>query len=148
MIQKKNMDLTGIPIRELIQSALEARKRAYAPYSGYMVGAALLTNELRIYQGCNIENASFSPTVCAERTALFKAVSEGWRNFKAIAIAGSPQGELLTQFSYPCGVCRQVLREFVNPDTFLVIVAKSPDDYELYMLDELLPHSFGPDNLR
>lgn len=148
MIQEKNMDLTGIPIRELIQSALEARKRAYAPYSGYMVGAALLTNELRIYQGCNIENVSFSPTVCAERTALFKAVSEGWRNFKAIAIAGSPQGEQLTQFSYPCGVCRQALREFVNPDTFLVIVAKSPDDYELYTLDELLPHSFGPDNLR
>lgn len=148
MIQEKNMDLTGIPIRELIQSALEARKRAYAPYSGYMVGAALLTNELRIYQGCNIENVSFSPTVCAERTALFKAVSEGWRNFKAIAVAGSPQGEQLTQFSYPCGVCRQALREFVNPDTFLVIVAKSPDDYELYTLDELLPHSFGPDNLR
>lgn len=141
------MESSGIPVMELIKSAIEARKKSYAPYSGYMVGAALLTNDLRIYQGCNIENAAFTPTICAERTALFKAVSEGVQRFKAIAVVGSPAGEELTQFSYPCGVCRQALREFVNPKTFVVIVAKSTEEYELYTLEELLPHSFGRENV-
>lgn len=141
------MESSGIPVKELIKSAIEARKKSYAPYSGYMVGAALLTNDLRIYQGCNIENAAFTPTICAERTALFKAVSEGVQRFKAIAVVGSPAGEELTQFSYPCGVCRQALREFVNPKTFVVIVAKSTEEYELYTLEELLPHSFGRENV-
>ena len=146
-MSENNMESSGFPVKELIKSAIEARKKSYAPYSGYMVGAALLTTDLRIYQGCNIENAAFTPTICAERTALFKAVSEGTRKFKAIAIVGSPTGDEITQYSYPCGVCRQALREFVNPKTFVVIVAKSTEEYELYTLDELLPHSFGPENI-
>ena len=131
---------------ELIRSAMEARKKAYAPYSGYMVGAAVLTNELRIYTGCNIENAAYTPTVCAERTAVFKAVSEGWRRFKAIAVVGSPKGDI-TQYAFPCGVCRQVMREFADADNFVVIVAKSEQDYQALTLRELLPEGFGPENL-
>lgn len=137
-----------IPVKELIRSALEARKKAYVPYSGYMVGAAVLTNELRIYTGCNIENASYTPSICAERTAISKAVSEGRRGFKAIAIVGSPKGENISQYSFPCGVCRQVMREFADPNSFIVIVARDEQDYKLYRLCELLPDSFGPDNLK
>lgn len=136
-----------IPITDLIRSAIDARKKAYAPYSNYMVGAAVLTNELRIYTGCNIENAAYTPSICAERTAVSKAVSEGKRKFKAIAVAGSPKGEGISQYAYPCGVCRQVLREFTDPDSFFVIVAKSETDYKVYLLKELLPESFGPENL-
>ena len=139
--------LEDIPVKELIRSALEARKKAYAPYSGYMVGAAVLTNELRIYTGCNIENASYTPSICAERTAVSKAVSEGWRRLKAVAVVGSPKGDIISQYAFPCGVCRQVLREFADVKRFVVIVAKSEDDYKLYFLNELLPESFGPDNL-
>ncbi len=138
--------INDIPVAELIRSAMEARKKAYAPYSGYMVGAAVLTNELRIYTGCNIENASYTPTVCAERTAVFKAVSEGWRRFKAIAVVGSPKGGI-TQYAFPCGVCRQVMREFADADNFVVIVAKSEQDYQALTLRELLPEGFGPENL-
>ena len=134
-----------IPVKELIRSAQEARKKAYAPYSGYMVGAAVLTNELRIYTGCNIENASYTPSICAERTAISKAVRRG---FKAIAVVGSPKGETISQYAFPCGVCRQVMREFVDPEKFIVIVARSEQDYKLYCLSELLPESFGPDDLR
>ncbi len=137
-----------IPVTELIRSAMEARKKAYTPYSNYMVGAAVLTNELRIYTGCNIENAAYGPSVCAERTAVFKAVSEGWHRFKAIAVVGSPKGEVISQYAFPCGVCRQVLREFTDPDLFYVIVARSERDYKAYLLKELLPESFGPENLR
>ncbi|GFI01301.1 MAG: cytidine deaminase [Lachnospiraceae bacterium] len=136
-----------IPVKELISSAIEARKKAYVPYSGYMVGAAVLTNELRIYTGCNIENASYTPTICAERTAISKAVSEGRRRFLAIAVVGSPNGDVITQYAYPCGVCRQVMREFADPEQFVVIVARSEEDYKLYRLKELLPESFGPENL-
>lgn len=136
-----------IPVKELISSAIEARKKAYVPYSGYMVGAAVLTNELRIYTGCNIENASYTPTICAERTAISKAVSEGRRRFLAIAVVGSPNGDEITQYAYPCGVCRQVMREFADPEQFVVIVARSEEDYKLYRLKELLPESFGPENL-
>lgn len=138
--------ISDIPVAELIRSAMEARKKAYAPYSGYMVGAAVLTNELRIYTGCNIENAAYTPTVCAERTAIFKAVSEGWRRFKAIAVVGSPKGDV-TQYAFPCGVCRQVMREFADADNFVVIVAKSEQDYQAFTLRELLPEGFGPENL-
>ncbi len=138
--------ISDIPVAELIRSAMEARKKAYAPYSGYMVGAAVLTNELRIYTGCNIENAAYTPTVCAERTAIFKAVSEGWRRFKAIAVVGSPKGDV-TQYAFPCGVCRQVMREFADADNFVVIVAKSEQDYQAFTLSELLPEGFGPENL-
>ena len=136
-----------IPVKELISSAIEARKKAYVPYSGYMVGAAVLTNELRIYTGCNIENASYTPTICAERTAISKAVSEGRRRFLAIAVVGSPNGDVITQYAYPCGVCRQVMREFADPEQFVVIVARSEEDYKLYRLKELLPESFVPENL-
>lgn len=145
----KNMmaGIEEIPIPDLIRSAMDARKKAYAPYSNYMVGAAVLTNELRIYTGCNIENAAYTPSICAERTAISKAVSEGKRKFKAIAVAGSPKGEEISQYAFPCGVCRQVLREFADPDSFFVIVAKSETDYKTYLLKELLPESFGPENL-
>ncbi|MCM1136295.1 MAG: cytidine deaminase [Clostridium sp.] len=143
------MDITkikDIPVIELIRSAMEARKRAYAPYSNYLVGAAVLTNELRIYTGCNIENAAYTPSLCAERCAMSKAVSEGKRRFKAIAVAGSPRGEM-TQYAFPCGVCRQVMREFADPEEFVVIVARSEQDYKIFSLKELLPEGFGPENL-
>ena len=139
--------IEDIPVKELICSAIEARKKAYVPYSNYMVGAAVLTNELRIYTVCNIENASYTPTICAERTAISKAVSEGWRRFLAIAVVGGPRGDKITQYAFPCGVCRQVIREFADPDQFIVIVAKDENDYRQYRLSELLPESFGPENL-
>lgn len=141
-------EMEDIPVQELIKSAIDARKKAYAPYSGYQVGAAVLTSELRIYTGCNIENAAYSPGICAERTAISKAVSEGWRKLKAIAIVGSPKGDTISQFAFPCGMCRQVIREFADPAKFFVIVAKSIQDYKVYLLDQLLPESFGPENLK
>ncbi len=132
---------------ELIQAAMEARKQAYAPYSGYLVGAALLTDDGEIYQGCNIENASYGATNCAERTVFFKAVSQGKRNFQAIAIVGGSreagQGEIFPDMAYPCGICRQVMREFCGPD-FRILVGRSTEDFEEYTLEELLPKSFGP----
>ena len=134
--------------RELIQAAMQARERAYAPYSGYLVGAALLTDEGEIYQGCNIENASYGATNCAERTAIFKAVSEGKRTFSAIAVVGGSreqeQGEIFPDMAYPCGICRQVMREFCGPD-FRILVGRGTADYEEYTLEELLPRSFGPE---
>lgn len=133
--------------RELIQAAIEARERAYAPYSDYLVGAALLTDSGEIYQGCNIENASYGATNCAERTAFFKAVSQGKREFRAIAIVGgkrkSQQGDVFPDMAYPCGICRQVMREFCGPK-FRILVGKSAEDYEEYTLEEILPESFGP----
>lgn len=130
----------------IIREALEARKRAYVPYSGYRVGAALITAEGNIYNGCNIENAAYTPTNCAERTAFFKAVSEGEREFDAIAIAGG-YDEMPVDYAYPCGVCRQVMMEFCSPEAFTVIVAKSEQDYKEFKLSELLPCGFGPKNL-
>ena len=135
-------------ILELIRKAIEARKLSYSPYSQYQVGAALLAGDGQIITGCNIENAAYGPSNCAERTAFFKAVSEGIRDFKAIAIVGSPAGEEITQYAYPCGVCRQVMREFCEPESFQVIVAKSETDYRVAALAELFPESFGPENLR
>lgn len=132
--------------KKLIEEALEARKMAYTPYSGYKVGAALLTKEGKIYRGCNIENAGYTPTNCAERTAFFKAVSEGERDFAAIAIVGG-KGELPTDYSWPCGVCRQVMMEFCDPKTFRVITAKSTTEYLDASLEEMLPHGFGPVSL-
>lgn len=139
--------LTQETIEELIVRAIEARKKSYSPYSHYQVGAALLAEDERIITGCNIENAAYTPTNCAERTAFFKAVSEGIREFQAIAIVGSPEGDELTQYAYPCGVCRQVMMEFCNPSDFQVIVAKSEDEYQVRTLQEFLPEGFGPDNL-
>ena len=132
--------------KTLIRQALAAREKAYAPYSGYKVGAALLTKEGVIYTGCNIENASYTPTNCAERTALFKAVSEGERDFEAIAIVGGYEGEPV-DFAYPCGVCRQVMMEFCDPKTFRVITAVSEENYLEKTLEEMLPYGFGPNNI-
>ena len=141
---KESENLTADSIRELIKAAIEARRKSYSPYSHYQVGAALLTADGQIVTGCNIENAAYGPSNCAERTAFFKAVSEGMREFTAIAIVGSPEGEELTQYAYPCGVCRQVMREFCEPERFRIIVAKSEEDYRVMTLAALLPESFGP----
>lgn len=134
--------------KELIGKAIEARRKSYSPYSHYQVGAALLCADGQMITGCNIENAAYGPSNCAERTAFFKAVSEGIREFAAIAIVGSPEGEALSQYAYPCGVCRQVMREFCEPSQFHVIVAKSEEDCRVMTLEQLLPESFGPENLR
>lgn len=133
-------------IEELISAAFAARERAYAPYSGFLVGAALATEEGRIYQGCNIENASYGASNCAERTAFFKAVSEGEDRFAAICIVGGKDGGEPI-ICAPCGICRQVMREFCDPETFQVILATEETRYELYLLKELLPCSFGPEHL-
>ena len=130
----------------LIEQAIEARSLAYAPYSHFQVGAALLTKQGKVYKGCNIENAAYTPSNCAERTAIFKAVSEGEREFVAIAIVGSMECESNTLPTGPCGVCRQVMAEFCSLD-MPVIIAKSPADYITMTLGELLPLSFGPANL-
>jgi len=132
--------------RKLIRVACDYRKNAYAPYSGFKVGAALLTNSHEIIGGCNIENAAYSPTNCAERTAFFKAVSEGKKEFLAIAIVGG-KGQEPDDFCAPCGVCRQVMTEFCNPKTFLIILARAEDDYMIYTLEELMPFGFSGKNL-
>ena len=135
-----------VPITELIEVALKARNFSYVPYSDYAVGAALLGENGKVYSGCNIENAAYGPTNCAERTAFFKAVSEGEKSFKAIAVCGGKKGEKPVTYAYPCGVCRQVMKEFCRDD-FQIIVAKSFEEYEIYTLSELLPHGFGGENL-
>ena len=127
---------------ELCRLAIEARKSSYSPYSSFKVGAALLTASGKIYTGCNIENAAYSPTVCAERVAFFKAVSEGETEFEAIAIAGGAN-EIPESECPPCGVCRQVMAEFCHPDTFKVYLAKSENEYTALTLRELLPYGFG-----
>lgn len=126
---------------ELVLLAVEAMGHAYVPYSGYKVGAALLTADGRVYQGCNIENASYTPTVCAERTAFFKAVYDGARDFTAIAIVGGKNGEL-TGFFPPCGVCRQVMREFCGDD-FTVYLGGANGAIETLTLKDILPYSFS-----
>lgn len=132
--------------RELVKKALEARKKSYSPYSGFMVGACLEAESGKLYTGCNIENAAYTPTNCAERTAFFKAVSEGERRFKRIAIVGGKKdGEL--DFCSPCGVCRQVMMEFCEPESFQIILGKSEEEYKVYTLEELLPLGFGAANL-
>lgn len=131
--------------RALAEAALKGLKNSYAPYSHFHVSAALLCQDGSIYTGNNIENASYPATVCAERTAFFKAVSEGKRDFAAIAICGGLNGNV-RDYCPPCGVCRQVMREFCKPD-FQILVVKSPEDIREYTLEELLPESFGPENL-
>ncbi len=133
-------------IQELISAAMAQLERAYAPYSHFKVGAALLTEEGRIYTGCNIENAAYTPTNCGERTAFFKAVSEGERSFRAICIVGGMDG-VPTDYTAPCGVCRQVMMEFCSPEEFEVILARGAEDYQVYKLKDLLPCGFGPGNL-
>lgn len=126
---------------ELVKRAIEARKNAYAPYSNFKVGAAILTENDVVYTGCNIENASFGATNCAERTAIFKAVSEGTRYIKAIAIIGDENA-----YSYPCGICRQVIAEFSKGNTEIILV-KNENDYIIKYLDELLPGAFTKEDL-
>ncbi len=129
-------------ISELIKLALDARKMSYSPYSGFSVGAALLCADGSVYTGCNIENSAFSPTNCAERTAFFKAVSEGKRGFLKIAVVGGSSSQVTPDnYCTPCGVCRQVMKEFCS-DNFEIIVAKTPDDFKILTLAEILPLSF------
>ncbi len=135
-----------VMVEKLIDTAIEQLKFSYTPYSNFKVGAALLTKSGKIYTGCNIENASYTPTNCAERTAFFKAISEGVRDFQAICIVGGKNGKL-TEYTAPCGVCRQVMMEFCNPKTFQIILAVDKERYEIYTLEELMPLGFGPLNL-
>ena len=128
-------------MKTLIKLAMEAREKSYCPYSGFAVGAALQTKEGKIYQGCNIENAAFTPTNCAERTAFFKAVSEGEKEFCRIAIVGGKKDGALKPTS-PCGVCLQVMQEFCDPDAFEVILATAEEKYEILKLRQLLPYGF------
>lgn len=123
-------------MRKLIESALAARDRAYAPYSHFAVGAAVLASSGRIYTGANVENASYGASMCAERCAIFSAINAGERRIEAIAVTETP-----------CGLCRQVMREFSDPTTMKVVTAKSPDSWRMSTLAELLPESFGPENL-
>jgi cytidine deaminase len=132
--------LTKKTIKELVKTALEMRKMAYVPFSGHAVGAALLAKDGRVFTGCNVENSAYSPTICAERTAFVKAVSEGAREFDAIAIAGG-FGEVPETYCAPCGVCRQVMVEFCDKD-FQVILARTPEDYRIYTLEEIIPLGF------
>ena len=135
-----------IDIQSLIRTALDMRKMAYTPYSHFNVGAALLSADGKVFTGCNIENASLTPTNCAERTAFFKAVSEGVMEFTAIAIAGGPADAAELDYCSPCGVCRQVMSEFCHDD-FKVIIAKSETEYKIFTLTEILPERFGPSDL-
>lgn len=133
-------------VQKLIELALEAREKSYSPYSEFKVGAALLTKSGKVYTGCNIENASYTPTICAERVAFFKAVSAGERDFDAIAIVGG-KGEKPTSYAWPCGVCRQVMMEFCHPKSFKIITAIDTQLYTSKTLEEMLPNGFGPSNL-
>ena len=128
----------------LVKMAYEAQKFSYSPYSGFQVGAALLTKSGKVYTGCNIENAAFSPTNCAERTAFFKAVSEGEKEFEAIAIVGNKKDAAKEEWEFctPCGVCRQVMLEFVNPEEFEIVCGKE-EEIKVFTLKELLPESFS-----
>ena len=131
---------------DLLALARRARENAYAPYSGFAVGAALLGADGRVYTGCNVENAAYPVACCAERTALFHAVAEGAREFTAIAVAGGRIGDKAEASCPPCGVCRQVMREFCKPD-FKIILVKSEEEWKIYTLSQLLPEGFGPENL-
>ena len=133
-------------IEEMIDLAIEQLQYSYVPYSHFHVGAALLAKTGLYYTGCNIENAAYTPTNCAERTAFFKAISEGVQEFDAICIVGGKDG-VLTEYAAPCGVCRQVMMEFCDPKTFKMILAVSKEQHDVYTLEELLPQGFGPANL-
>lgn len=133
--------------KSLVELAINAREFAYTPYSHFAVGAALLCKDGSIYTGCNIENAAYGPANCAERTAFFKAISEGKQEFSAIAIVGSPARKPVSQWVTPCGVCRQVMREFCDPASFRVIIGFEGKEPKSYLLEELLPDSFGPEDL-
>lgn len=136
-----------IQYEELIETALEARRLAYTPYSKFKVGAALLGKNGKIYKGCNVENASYPATNCAERTAFFSAAADGQTEFEAIAIVGGREDAEALDICAPCGICRQVMMEFCDAETFEIILGKSKTDYEVYTLKELLPLGFGAANL-
>ncbi len=131
--------------KKLCAAAMKAMDKAYSPYSGFNVGAALATASGKVYTGCNIENASYTPTICAERTAFFKAVSDGERDFSMIAICGGKDGVISKAFP-PCGVCRQVMAEFCSP-SFVILVMSSKNSFDKYTLSELLPEAFTSQNL-
>lgn len=133
---------------ELLEEAKKARLKAYTPYSNFKVGAALLTKSGKVYLGCNIENATYTPTNCAERTAFFKAVSEGEREFEKIAIVGAKDGEDANVMCSPCGVCRQVMMEFCNPKEFQIILADGENTCRVMTLEALLPCGFSSSNLK
>ena len=141
-----NKELSKGRIASLIETAIEQLSYSYVPYSGFRVGAALLAENGAVYTGCNIENAAYTPTNCAERTAFFKAISEGVKNFRAICVVGGQDGKL-TDFAPPCGVCRQVMMEFCSPKEFEIILATTTESYKVYKLKELMPMGFGPGNL-
>ena len=131
---------------ELIRSALEQQKNAYAPYSGFCVAAAVLMDSGKVYTGVNVENASYPAGICAERNAIFHAAACGERKITAIAVVGGPGGEN-REYCAPCGICRQVMREFCNPEEMTVLLAKTPEDYLEMTLEQLLPESFGPESM-
>ena len=133
---------------DLLKEAKIARERAYTPYSHFKVGAALLTKSGKIYHGCNIENAAYSPTNCGERTAFFRAVYEGEREFDCIAVVGSPEGVEPDMPTAPCGVCRQVMMEFCDPETFTIIMPDGNGGVLEVLLKDLVPYGFGPENLK
>lgn len=131
----------------LIAEAQKAREYAYAPYSNFLVGAVLVTTDGKLYHGCNIENASYPATNCAERTAFFKAISDGEINFSKIAIVGAPKGEEVNLFTTPCGICRQVMMEFCDPETFIIIMPDGNGGIVEILLKDLMPFAFGPNNI-
>lgn len=133
--------------KQLLMEAKKAREKAYAPYSHHKVGAALLTKSGKVYHGCNIENAGFTPTVCAERTAFFKAVYDGEREFSKIAVVGAIDDDKVDNLCAPCGVCRQVMMEFCDPESFVIVMANGEDKIVEILLKDLLPYGFGPNNL-
>lgn len=134
--------------QQLIREAIAARKRSYSPYSHFRVGAALLGKSGKIYTGCNIENAAYTPTNCAERTAFFKAISEGEKEFEMIAVVGGPQESARMDYCPPCGVCRQVMAEFCEPKAFRILMARTETDYREYSLEEVLPFGFTKEELQ
>ncbi|MBR9937797.1 cytidine deaminase [Oscillospiraceae bacterium Marseille-Q3528] len=134
--------------QQLIREAIAARKRSYSPYSHFQVGAALLGRSGKVYTGCNIENAAYTPTNCAERTAFFKAISEGEKEFEMIAIVGGPAKSARTDYCPPCGVCRQVMAEFCDPKAFRVLMARTETDYRECSLEEVLPFGFTKEELQ
>ena len=131
---------------QLISKAVEASKKAYAPYSHFHVGAAVLVESGAVYAGCNVENASYGAAICAERNAITTAIANGERKLSAIALVGGMDGDF-ADYCSPCGICRQVMREFCDPAKFSVVLAKSPTDYKVLTLAQLLPESFGPESL-
>ena len=134
-------------MEEIILKAIEGMNKSYSPYSKFKVGAALLMKDGKYITGCNIENAAYTPSNCAERTAFFKAVSDGERNFRAIAIVGGKEGEKDYDFCSPCGVCRQVMMEFCDPEEFEIVLGNSAGDIKVIKLKDILPEGFGPENL-